>query len=218
MIILEDKRGRQAKNRTLGVIREVFGNAEWLDKPLGREFNFDGPCIEYLEKSLVSNFFHGPMKDHSIRTLEPLVAKIAFGELGFEGNSPDNNRLGTLRQCLEFMYTKYKNGAVPNPGNVDFQWFEDNIGEEVKAMQAKENADVESGSYDRNANYDIVAVEDFSTAKSYGDCSCSSSKLCYTQSGQTWQQYTNNGENKVYVLLRKGWKQEKEEPGGERPI
>ena len=64
---------------------------------------------------------------------------------------------------------------------------------------------MQNAQYEKNSNYEVIGPVDYETAKKYGDKSCSTSKLCYTQNIDTWNNYTQNGYNNVYIILQKGW-------------
>ena len=64
---------------------------------------------------------------------------------------------------------------------------------------------------ERNTSYKIIEDADYNIAHKYGNKSCPSSKLCYTQSQSTWDNYTKDGLYKCYILVSKDYNEIKPE-------
>ena len=158
---------------------------------------------QYLLFNLRHTF--GLMQNSDVKYL-PLVARLAYSnEVRFDLSNDNSEQINTLRRIVN-LFKKDDNlfNEVKNNPNITFG----QLAERFKETFAQEDAaDSEAANSVQNTNseYTIKEVPDFETAKYYGDRSCSSSKLCYTQSEYTWNQYTRSGMNSVYVCLRNGW-------------
>ena len=165
---------------------------------------------QYLLYNLRHTF--GLMQNSDVKYL-PLVAKLAYSnEVRFDLTNDNGEQINTLRRIVN-LFKKDDNlfNEVKNNPNITFG----QLAERFKETFAQEDAaDAEAANSVQNngSEYTIKEVPDFKTAKYYGDRSCSKSKLCYTQNESTWNSYTKNGMNSVYVCLRNGWENIPEEP------
>ena len=219
-ILNEGRNEIKAKEKTLNVIRQFFNNASWLDNeyvdPQTPDANPDHlTVIEIIEKRLKDSYFHSNIADSVIR-LEPIIMNIALG-LGFEQNNPDAQKLERLRSIVTYI-----NGAVKKKlrlpielnklklENTTFDTLNELFGSIIDEYEKSEEYAINRRDYTAgpNNNYTIEADVSFERAHEIGNYSCPDSKLCYTQSRSTWDQYTKNGAYSVYILLRDGWKSE----------
>ena len=141
---------------------------------------------------------------------------IALG-LGFEQNNPDAQKLERLRSIVTYI-----NGAVKKKlglpielnklklENTTFDTLNELFGSIIDEYENSEEYTINGRDYTAgpNNNYTIEADVSFERAHEVGNYSCPGSKLCYTQSRDTWDQYTSNGVYTVYILLRDGWESE----------
>ena len=228
-ILNEGRNADKAKQKTLEVIRKFFNNASWLDN----EF-VDAAAnpnhlsvIDYIEHKLKELCFHANIPDSVIR-LEPIVMNIALS-LGFEQQNQDTTKLNRLYRIVAYI-TKCITEKLPLPEplkqlneltleNTTYDRLNDLFGKVLDKQDAAESERINNADYSEgmNTNYEILSDIDYDTANHYGNYSCSSSKLCYTQSESTWNQYTNSGNNTVYLLLRKDWQKIPEEHGENTP-
>ena len=219
-ILNEGRNEIKAKEKTLSAIRQFFDNASWLDDeyvdPQTPDANPDHlTVIEIIEKRLKDSYFHSNIADSVIR-LEPIIMNIALG-LGFEQNNPDAQKLERLRSIVTYI-----NGAVKKKlklpielnklklENTTFDILNELFGSIIDEYENSEEYTINSRDYTAgpNNNYTIEANVSFERAHEVGNYSCPNSKLCYTQSRSTWDQYTKNGAYSVYILLHDGWESE----------
>lgn len=80
----------------------------------------------------------------------------------------------------------------------------------IQKRKQQEREELSKSNFSSSSEYDILEDVDYETANYYGNMSCSKEPLCYTQTETVWNKYKNNGKNKCYILLRKGWKDVKE--------
>ena len=229
-LLNEGRNAEKAKEKTLEVIRNFFGkNTTWFDN----EF-VDATAnpnhlsvIDYIENKLRELCFHANISDSVIR-LELIIMRIALS-LGFEQENQDSAKLNRLFRIVNYI-TKCVKEKLPLPKplkqlneltleNTTYDRLNELFGTVLDKQDAEEAERINNADYSEgiNTDYDILSDIDYETAKDYGDYSCSNSKLCYTQSKSTWNQYTNGGSNAVYLLLRKGWKNIPEEHGANTP-
>ena len=225
----EGRNADKAKQKTLEVIRKFFNNASWLDNEF--EDAAANPnhlsVIDYIEHKLKELCFHANIPDSVIR-LEPIIMNIALS-LGFEQQNQDTTKLDRLFRIVSYI-TKCVQEKLPLPEplkqlneltleNTTYDRLNDLFGKVLDKQDAAESERINNADYSEgmNTDYEILSDIDYETANHYGDYSCSSSKLCYTQSESTWNQYTNSGDNTVYLLLRKDWQKIPEEHGENTP-
>ena len=202
------------------IIDAEFGNLLNLDEPVsGVEYYVNDNTETTWRAYLLFNLRHkfGLMTNADMKYL-PVVAKLAYSdEVGFDKRNDNGNEIGILLKIVglfktdDTLFQKVK----ANINNITFT----ELYEQVKP-KLKESNTIDA--YNANQvkerdDYDVVEVPDFQTANFYGNKSCSVSKLCYTQNEHTWNEYTKNGINKVYVCLRHGWESIPEEVGEGNP-
>ena len=165
---------------------------------------------QYLLYNLRHTF--GLMQNSDVKYL-PVVARLAYSDdVKFDMTNDNGEQINTLRRIVtqikkdDALFNEIKSN--PNISFSDlYQRFKEAFEQEDITDSKNANSVQNNGS-----EYTVKEVPDFKTAKYYGDRSCSSSKLCYTQSESTWNGYTKNGMNTVYVCLRNGWENIPEEP------
>ena len=209
-MLLEDKRTNTAKKQCLYIIRNHFNNASWLDTVFNHNDNPEGlTYIDYMFKQFMSEFYHNPdYRKKATMRLAPLFCRLAF-ESNFQNNNPDTTKLNRLLAILNFIYQLMENNKLDvSKISLDLTYEELNnqFGAQIDQMNKDEDERMNNAQYTENSEYTVIGPVDFKTANEYGNYSCPSSKLCYTQSESTWNNYTKNNENSVYILLKDGWK------------
>ena len=169
---------------------------------------------QYLLFSLRHTF--GLMSNSDVKYL-PFVAKLAFSnEVGFEKRNNNGSEIAALKKIVlllkkdDELFEKIKTKP-----DITFNELYEYLKPKIEAIETADSQ--AANNVEERGDYDIIWVKDYATAKKYGDESCSKSKLCYTQSLSTWEQYTNNYANKVYVCLKHGWEDIPEVAGPENP-
>ena len=229
-IILESTNTKKFKDRTLQVIRDFFKNASWLDNEfIDSTANPEHlSVINYIEKKFKDEFFHGNVHQTVMR-LEPIMMNIVLN-LGFEQEEPDAEKLNRLRQIVHYISAETdrnrKEGTKPDFDiskmtieNTDYENLDEIFGRILDDRQKEEDERLNSTEFsdEINLEYEILSDIDYKTAHEYGNYSCPRSKLCYTQSETTWNQYTQSGRNTVYLILKKDWKEIPDEHGPNTP-
>ena len=159
--------------------------------------------LQYILYSLRHTF--DLMSNSDVKYI-PSIARFAIGELGFETQEPKQDKLNDLMKIVQIIksnpekYSKYLNAS-------SYDELEQTFAPILKALNDEENERINNASYDTNfGEYQIIEDADYETAKEFGNLSHPDSKLCYTQSESTWKDYTQDGLNKVYILLSQDWK------------
>ena len=209
-VISEDKRTDQARARSKNVIRNYFKNATWLDTVFQHQDNPNGMTyLDYMFYHFEEEFYHDPnLRKGATMRLEPLICKLAF-ESGFQQENPDARKLHRIGAILNLMYHMSQAGKL-NLSKIDienttFEQLNDEFGSEIDRINAEEREVNNSTQYIRNSDYEVIGPVDYNTAHNFGNQSCPDSKLCYTQDEETWNQYTSDGFNNVYIILKNGW-------------
>lgn len=210
----EGKNAEKAKLETYKVIERFFGYASWLSYPFNDEAaNPNHLSIrDYIENKLRELLFHANCPDAFIR-LEPIMMNVAL-HLGFEQQEQDVTRLNRLAMIVRYIEENYRKPDFPiqlsqlNISNTTYDTLNDLFGSIIDGEIEEDNQAANSYPEDSvmNPNYEVKEVNSFDEAEYYGKYSCSKSPLCYGEASTTWDQYTNDGANKAYVILRKGWK------------
>lgn len=159
--------------------------------------------LQYILYSLRHTF--DLMSNSDVKYI-PSIARFAVGELGFETQEPKQDKLNDLMKIVQIIksnpekYSKYLNAS-------SYDELEQTFAPILKRLNDEENERINNASYNTNfGEYQIIEDADYETAKEFGNLSHPDSKLCYTQSESTWKDYTQDGLNKVYILLSQDWK------------
>lgn len=190
-LILESN-SSQAKKKSMPIIKELLGITD------------DSEAKNVLEQIKLA-FYHNTPNDKEW-VIFPSICRAAL-ECGFGSDNVDYPKLNNLKELLVYMRANI-NANEMDPRdyqNTDYKTLDDIIGKMISKADDEEAERVNNTEYVPNDEYEIIGPIDFETAKKYGDDSCPSSKLCYTQNEKTWNEYTINGMNTVYVILKRGW-------------
>ena len=211
--LTEDKRGEQAKALSLQVIRDFFPWWHTIDEPFNHPDNPEGLSnLNYMFKCFEEVFFHDPkLRASQIMRLEPAFVKMAF-DAGFQQGKNDAKRLNRIRKIIWRMYHAAKSSEQEAkliskiPVNVSFEELDKRYGKQIDDENAEESERINNSQYAENGDYKIVGPVDFETAHKYaemtGDMQHDSTKMCYGMFYSTWEDYTNDGNYNVYVLLK----------------
>ena len=185
----------------------------------GPEYFINNDQNTIWKKYLLHHLRHefGLMSNSDVKYL-PLVAKLAYSdEVGFDKRDDNRQEMLKLHRIIEqlkkdeSLFQKSKN----NP--------EITLSELYKPFEEKfnvigRNDTINADNLETTDEYDVVEVKDFATAKYYTDLSCTKSKLCFGQGEDTWKQWIGRKtQNRVYVCLKKGWKDIEEKPTENAP-
>jgi hypothetical protein len=199
---------RAIVRKTLAVLSSIFPEASVNE-------------LNSLESIILKKFFHGRLaSDPKYRPLEPLFAKILYGELDFDKNfQTDDYGLLVFRKLLRNIKTLAKNKIKPQFSMDDtLESLVDRFGTKTEDL-AKFGIDVTNDGHEKapGSDYTYVEICDFDTAAEYGEMSNPGGKLCYTQDEETWDEYTDNGNNWCYLFLRDGYEDEQPVDGEDSP-
>jgi hypothetical protein len=141
-VLMEDKRGKQAKAKSLQVIREFFNNASWLDTEFVHQDNPNHLShIDYMLQQFENEFYHDPnLRDSAAMRLEPLFVKLAF-DCGFQQANPDGVKLQRLQHILRFMYGLARIGKLDLSKiglDTTYEDLEQQYGKEIDRMEQDE--------------------------------------------------------------------------------
>ena len=182
ILLCESPRSKQAKKRSLAEIQKYF-NSEQVD-------------AEDIWRRFETEFYHDPnFRESAIMRLEPLFCRLAL-ESGFAQGNPDNQKLNRLKDIMGFLHNMDKAKKL-NLGKIglglSYDALEQEFGTMLDKQKQEEDDRINSKEYERNSDYEIVGPVDYATAHEYGNESCPGSELCYTQSENTWKEYTYYG-------------------------
>lgn len=217
-ILLIENRFGTAKKRVAAVIEQYFNKAPWLYETYLSQTNprgLDG--LTYKRDAFLNDFYHDSnRKESSAARLAPLFARLAF-EAGYGTVVADETKINKLRMILKYVYENAErivlNKAFPEESLYTMTYDELNrtYGEAVDRQEAEEMERLKNTKFAGESDYEILRDVDYKTAHEIGNYSSDKGRgaLCYTQSDGTWKSYKSNDVNKVYILLKPGWKEMK---------
>ena len=138
------------------------------------------------------------------------VAKIAFLELNFEKENQDLEKLNILDRIIQLIKKdeESKLNFIQNK-DATFSELYSQYKDTLQQMDDEQVNTVNSKTYERNSNYEIVPINDFYTASEYGEYTGADGIgcLCYTTGRGTWDSFTNNGRNQCYLCHLQNYKE-----------
>jgi hypothetical protein len=218
--LITENRESQAKERSLQVIRDYFRRVMpyWnVDDIFRHPDNPDELSnLNYMFKCFEEVFFHDPkLRSSQIIRLEPAFVKMAF-DAGFQQGHNDAKKLNRIRLIIWRMYHVAKSSEkeakliTKIPLDVTFEQLNDKYGVQIDNENAAESERIDNTQYTENGEYKIVGPVTFNTANKYaqytGDMENDSTKMCYGMFHSTWEDYTNDDNYNVYLVLKNGWK------------
>lgn len=213
-VILEN-RAQTARKRVEAVIRSRFGGFPLDRVHPNREENPHGlTLLELVVETFFGEFFSvSDMENTPVIRLAPMIMRIAF-DLGYQTPQGDAEKLERLRQIVFYLYLEYKYGRIDlaktfPEGSLETVTYDElnrTFGRKVDEKFAEEDDEIEKTDFSGNNDYEILEDVDYNTAHELGRHSCPTSIICYTSNQFVWNYYTNGGRNKVYVLLKPGWR------------
>ena len=160
----------------------------------------------------------------------PGIARIAYGDLRFDSNDADTQKIALLRNLVKFITMAHKAEFTRNLEKIDVVREGPQKGMKVKskpmtldqlsAMFSREQKEVTGKARDQFAKemgnsegngYKIIELKNFEQAHQFLPY-CTADKWCYLQNESTFDSYAGGG-NKLYLALAPGF--EKLKPGDE---
>lgn len=219
--IFENAEG-SAQHKTRRVIREVlpkysghFDDVATDDKgkPILTQRGNEQTVLQYLEGQLRDRYFHD---GRSNIKFEPGIARIAFGELGFQRRE-DTHRLTQLGKILVEISQAHSGEYDYDLNGMTFDALQERFGGVVKAASDAEMEEIENAEYG-GSDYTIEWIPDFETAEKYYSYTNPNSRWCITHMKDVWDSYTSNGMNRVYFCHRPGFERLKPVKGENCPL
>lgn len=200
---------RAIVRKTLRVLNEIIPNCSEEE-------------LSSMEKNVLKYFFHGrDASNPKLRPLEPLVAKILYGELNYQSNfMRDKYGIFKLKKVLRNIKTLVANNIKLEASiNDTLDTLAERFGtkgEDLEKFGVSRESIIQN--YEKG-EYSCVEIENFEQAAEYGKYTNPNGVLCYTEDEDTWngENYANEGMNTCYVFLKNGWKQEPPEDGEDSP-
>lgn len=232
--LLTEERYDKIKPRVFQVFKDYFTGEKFARKNRGyafqentllhREFeHVDNPqhftYIEYMIHQFEETFFHDEkFRDCAVARLAPMIARMALEDGNFQQLGYNCWVTARLSKILGLLYLMQKNGQIKLekafPDNViDTMTFEELnakygpvLDEQLRKM--REQIREKAASYTGQSDYELIEDVDFNTAREIGQHSGinGNGAICYATQPITWSNYTADGKYKVYVLLKKGWR------------
>ena len=219
LFLVEGKLTTQAKNRSYQVLKN--GNS-WVAPIL------DNPCTEDgMDGSMTYfDYVYKEVTDHWCRNnikLRPVFVNILFNELGFKGPNQKDDKINMFKEIAPLFEKDEKLGSLPWNEAIKYS-YEDLYNYFKPIIDKKEQEDSEkinNATYGES-DYDIVLLKNFEEAKTFsgytGGRNGEGYHICYTTGEGTWNGYTNNGKNNVYLCLKHGYENIKPNPRENAPF
>ena len=196
----EGRNAEKAKQKTIAVMKNYLSQNGVQGEQL------EAMAMEY-ENSLKEWLFHANMPDSIIR-LEPIMANVAM-QLGFTPKDRDTEELYRLKDITNYIIANYQKDDFPialnklTLDNTSFDSLNELFG---SAMDKSKGSWKPSDNDNPKPHYTVKRLDTFEEAHKYCRYTSSLQPICYLQGIKDWNNYTSNGKNAVYVLLRDGWK------------
>lgn len=190
------------------IIRNTFSNQFNVDDTVNSETyyvngNPNTTWLEYIVFSFRHNF--GLMSNSDVKYI-PEFGRIAITELGFESENAAIGDLNFLKRVVQIVKTKPELFEKYIKGK-DYQYIYKYFNPIIKQQDDEENDRINNIDYSNSSqDYEILEQVEYETAHQIGNYSSPKGELCYTQTRNIWNNYTEQGKNAVYILLKKGWK------------
>lgn len=190
------------------IIRNTFSNQFNVDDRVNSEIyyvngNPNTTWLEYIVFSFRHNF--GLMSNSDVKYI-PEFGRIAITELGFESENAAIGDLNFLKRVVQIVKTKPELFEKYIKGK-DYQSIYKYFKPIIKQQDEDENNRINNMDYSNSSqDYEILEQVEYETAHQIGNYSSPKGELCYTQTRNIWNNYTEQGKNAVYILLKKGWK------------
>lgn len=234
-MLSEGKNASRIKEQCRNVMRDYFINTWYpihgpinnltAEKWLNSEFeHVDNPnhlsYLEYMLYHFLEKFFYHRQGDNdAIYKLAPVICNIAFRELRFQQDKPETRKQKKLLQIVmhldeslrekDINFNVIRNAinfmSANNIDGITFDTFNKIYGVIIDKMYKDENEYLDVMTNPKNEKYTVVGPLSFVEAQKYGNLSNPEGKICYTQQRGTWEQFTEDNEYNVYVLLKNGW-------------
>lgn len=146
----------------------------------------------------------------------PGIARILYGELGYDSEDEDSAKVRQLRSIVKFITMAHKEQFNRHLAhiNTDKTVSAPFTYEQLRNMfdkTIKQATDAERNNFksEGKTNYTVIWLKDFETANQYLEY-CTADPWCYFEDEETFANYASNG-NKLYLALAPGF--ENLEPG-----
>ena len=192
--------------RDLMTTFEVDRKPGWWTTPMRRHTGKVVVPVEAIEDDiyhffLLSNLFY-------TNEFEPGIARIAITELEFDLSQRFSKKFMLFKKIIEIImtvddeYLKYDNDLNGLSFEELREEYNDLILSEYNAMATR----IEQRTYRKNKEYNIIKIESFEHAQMFYEYSNSYSPLCMTYSKFKYDSYTAYGNNAMYFVLYKDFK------------
>jgi len=203
----------------------------------------EGDARKYMKKVLQSMNLEGTLKDdygenwseevfNKLRNtfvhqgcdvyFIPGIARIAYGELGFDDDTEDTQGIAKLRNLVKFITNAHKGQFTRNLERIEvvqqgprkgmkvksnpmtLEQLSDMFSKEQKAVSANARQQVSDELKDSTGNgYTIVELKSFEQAHKYLKY-CTADPWCYLETPYAFRSYANRG-NRLYLALAPGF-------------
>lgn len=140
----------------------------------------------------------------------PGIARILYGELGYDSEDEDTAKVRQLRSIVKFITMAHKGQFTKHLAHIgaDRTVSAPFTYEQLHSMfdkSIKQATDAERNNFksEGKTNYTVIWLTDFETANQYLEY-CTADPWCYFEDEETFANYANNG-NKLYLALAPGF-------------
>ena len=158
--------------------------------------------LQYLERHVRTTFFHNNWANIKF---EPGIARIAYGELGMQANE-DQQSLNKLGSILKILSQAHSDEYDSNLNGMSFTDLDNRFGKDASNMGKEEQDKINNAEYKGNGNYTIVKINSFEETQPFYKYTNPNSRWCLTHMEDMFDTYTNNGNNTLYLRIRKDLK------------
>lgn len=222
-IILENRESKSIK-QTEKVIISIFQNklgdrlfqtaTDGNGKPILTQNGNEQTLLQYLERHVRISFFHN---DYANIKFEPGIARIAYGELGLQGNE-DSQSLNKLAIILKIISQEHSNEFDATLNGYSFDDLEYEYGEDASKLSKEDQDEINNKTYTRNTDYTIVKINSFEEAEKFYQYTNPKQQWCITRDKNMFLKYTGYGTNSLYFAYKKGFENIEPIPDENAPL
>ena len=216
----ESKSRKQTENIIVSLFQNQLGNRLFQSAtddngmPILTQRGDEQTMVQYLERRIRATFFHN---DYANIKFEPGIARIAYGELGMEGNE-DQQSLHKLNGILKMLSQAHSDEYDANLNGMSFSDLDNRFGSDASDMSKEEQNRINNAEYNNNSDYTIVKINSFEEAKPFYKYTNPNSRWCLTHMENMFDIYTNHGNNTLYFAYKKGFENIKPIPQSNSPL
>lgn len=222
-LILENRESKsisQTQKVIISLFQNKLGNrlfqiaTDGEGKPILTQKGEEQTLLQYLERHVRITFFHN---NYANIKFEPGIARIAYGELGLQGNE-DRQSLNKLAIILKIISQEHSDEYDATLNNLSFDDLNEYYGDDALKLSKEEQDKINKTQYTRNTDYTIIKINSFEEAQKFYQYTNPNQRWCLTNNKIAYLKYSGYGTNSIYFAYKKGFENIQPIPGKNAPL